>query len=297
MGSGRTTGDSRSGVASATRPRFSVVVPAFNAEGTLRETLDAVLAQTYEDWECVVVDDGSTDSTRGVATSFCQRDTRFSLIVQENRGTGGAYNAGVYAAVGAWISICSADDILLPRHLEVMASAIDRRPDCDIITCNGFFLKPDGAQELCYTDESGSLERSWTLEDLIAKCFYSVGACYRCDLRDRLGAYREDSYTEDYDFWLRAMAAGAQHLYIPDALAVHRITEGQKSFSLWRVFESDIQSIRSLLESGTLTRSQVRAAQSAIKDRERLIAGLEAPGPLARIGRFLRAASARIGTR
>lgn len=291
-----TIGGNSLGLGPVDPPHLSVVVPAFNAEDTLEETLNAVLAQTYTAWECIVVDDGSTDATREIAASFCSRDSRFSLVMQENMGTAGAYNTGVHAAAGAWISVCSSDDILLPRHLDVMADAINRRPDCSIITCNGYFLRPDGTRELCY-DQTDGAERSWTLEELIARCFFSVGACYRSELRDRLGGYRTDSYTEDYDFWLRAMAAGARHLYIPAALAVHRISESQKSSSLRRVFESDIRSIRSLVKSGGLTAAQARSARLAIRERQGLIADLEGPGFLTRVRQLLDAARTRIGIR
>lgn len=281
---------------SCTTPRFSVVVPAFNAEDTLGETLEAIRAQTLSEWECVVVDDGSTDSTASIIAAFCASDERFAVLTQENRGTGGAYNAGVRAATGAWVSICSADDILLSQHLEVMAEAVNRHPASDIITCNGYFLKPDASRELCYTGDFGDSERSWTLEELLERCFFSVGACYRREWHDRLGGYREDSYTEDYDFWLRAMAAGARHLYIPDALAVHRLSETQKTSSHKRVFESDIRSIESLLRSRTLTTSQVRAARLAITGRCKMIADLEPSRIRALIGR-MRGAVRSGGTR
>ena len=76
-------------------PRFSVTVPAYNAERTLAETLESVLAQTFRDWELVVVDDGSTDGTRALAEHFAARDPRVRVFTQENRGSGGAYNAAV----------------------------------------------------------------------------------------------------------------------------------------------------------------------------------------------------------
>src|SRR5258708_1668380 len=104
-------------MAGADAPRFSVVVPAYGAAMTLPETLDAILSQTFTDWECVVVDDGSTDETLRIANEFAARDRRIRAIHQENKGTAGAYNTGVGAARGQLIVICSADDVLLPEHL------------------------------------------------------------------------------------------------------------------------------------------------------------------------------------
>jgi glycosyltransferase involved in cell wall biosynthesis len=102
-------------------------MPAYQAASTLAETLDAIMAQSFSDWECVVVDDGSTDDTLLTATAYEQRDPRFRVICQGNRGTAGAYNAGVSSAVGDFVVICSADDILLPEHLfRMSASSIPR---------------------------------------------------------------------------------------------------------------------------------------------------------------------------
>ncbi len=257
---------------SATAPRFSVVVPAYNADDTLGETLDAVSSQVYDLWECIVVDDGSTDDTLEIAQSYARRDSRFRVISQENRGTGGAYNSGVSDAAGAWIGICSADDILLPQHLKVMARTTDAHPDCDILSCNGYYLRPNGSRVLVYAGDSGRTSRSWSLEEVLEKCFFSVGACYRRVLFDSMGGYSEQVYGEDYDFWLRAMAAGARHLYIPDVLAVHRVSVAQKSANVIRAYESDIQSIAGVLMSGALSRESRRAAKAGIRMRRRLIA-------------------------
>lgn len=259
---------------------FSIVVPAYNAQQTLAETLDAVRAQTFSEWECIVVDDGSTDATLEVARTRAEADARFKVLSQENRGTGGAYNTGVRAATAPWVTICSADDLLLPQHLEVMARAIQGHPGFDIISCNGYYLRPDGTRELVYAGEAGGAPRSWLLEDLFDRCFFSVGACYRRALFDSAGGYLEDAYGEDYDFWLRAVSGGAKHLYIPDPLAVHRTAPTQKSANHVRAFESDIISIRRVVTAGGLSTSQRRAARKAIAFRRRMISEIVSPTSL-----------------
>jgi len=251
-------------------PRFSIVVPAYNAEATLAETLDAILAQTLGDWECIVVDDGSTDATAALARSYTHRDARFRLVTQENRGTGGAYNTGVGAATGDWVTICSADDVLLDSHLESMSRAIDTHPGHDIYSCNGYYLRADGSRELVYAAGVAE-ERSWTLQDVLTACFFSVGACYRRGLFDEVGGYAENMFGEDYDYWLRAMAQGATHYMVAEPLALHRISPTQKSANLRRAYESDIRSIGAVADSGRLTPSEARAAAYAIRHRKRLL--------------------------
>lgn len=267
-------------------PQFTIVVPAYNAEATLSETLDAVVAQTIDDWECVVVDDGSADGTLALAREYAAREPRIRVITQENRGTGGAYNAGVGAASGEWVTVCSADDVLLPGLLESMSWVISRDKIADIVSCNGYYWYPDGSRVLVYPAGSQS---SWTLAILFERCFFSVGACFRRELFDTAGGYREDIYGEDYDFWLRAMAGGASHVYLDEPLALHRISDTQKTANLERAYESDIRSIEAVAAAGGLTAEQDEAARRAVAHRRRLIAESKRPRSLgARLRRMLR---------
>jgi GT2 family glycosyltransferase len=161
--------------------------------------------------------------------------------------------------------------VLLPTHLESMSRAIDEYAGYDIYSCNGYFWFADGSRELFHGGEEASLQSSWSLEQLFRACFFSVGACYRRSLFDEVGGYLEDVYGEDYDFWLRAMAGGATHCYVPQALALHRKTPSQKSADLKRAYSSDIRSIASVLTAHSLSPAQVRAAKSAIRHRKRML--------------------------
>ncbi|MEP1768144.1 MAG: glycosyltransferase family 2 protein [Sulfitobacter sp.] len=97
-------------------PTASIIVPAFNVAATLAETLKALSAQSYEDYEIIIVDDGSTDATRDVIDAFCA-DLRVSVHSQRNRGLAGARNTGISVAKGAFIGFCDADDIWEPEKL------------------------------------------------------------------------------------------------------------------------------------------------------------------------------------
>lgn len=259
------------------RPRFSIVVPAYQAESTLGETLAAIANQSFDDWECIVVDDGSTDGTLRVAQGFAAKDARIRAIAQTNTGTAGAYNTGVGNAVGEFVVICSADDILLPEHCAAMSSFIESEPGYDIYSSNGYFWEPRHDRELVYKGEAGSAVCSFELSDLIRRCFYSVGAAYRRELHDRVGGYRTGVYGEDYDFWLRAMATGARHRYLPVALSCHRISATQKSAALEKVFRSDIALLTDLRARVDLKPNERIAVEEAIGEREALIAELRRP--------------------
>lgn len=273
-------------------PCFSIVVPAYNAESTLAETLDAILGQEFADWECIVVDDGSVDGTRALAESYASRDTRVRTVSQPNQGSGGAYNTGVRVAKGRFVVLCSADDVLLPGYLREMDAFIASEAGFDIYSSNGYFWRAeDDSRELVYAAGVRDEVMSLTLADVVALCFYSVGAAYRRELFDLVGGYRVDVFGEDYDFWLRALAAGARHRYLPKALSLHRVSPTQKSANLERAYRSDIRLITDLMQSADLTDEEIAVARESIRRREQLIEELGASSPGERVRSVLRSAA------
>lgn len=273
-------------------PKFSVVVPAYQAAETLSATLDAILAQSFGDWECVVVDDGSSDETLAIARHYATRTDRIRALHQENQGSGGAYNSGVGASRGDYIVICSADDILLPDHLATIAAFIDASStDFDIISSNGYFWYPSGERALVYVDATHSRSHTLELDDVIRVCFYGVGAAFKRDVFSLVGGFRLDIYGEDYDFWLRAIALGARHRYIPAALSLFRISASQKSARAEAVYRSDIRIVSELRRDFRLSPAQERAVDECIRERERLIRELYRTPLRLRIRTALRAAA------
>ncbi|NDV00537.1 glycosyltransferase family 2 protein [Pseudoroseicyclus tamaricis] len=111
-------------------PRASIIVPAYNCETTLHETLEGLCAQTYGDFEIVVVDDGSTDRTAAVARSL--GDARIRLIQQPNRGLAGARNSGIAHARGAFLGFCDADDLWRPTKLAAHVAHLEANPNVGI---------------------------------------------------------------------------------------------------------------------------------------------------------------------
>lgn len=254
-------------------PCFSVIVPAYNATRTLSDTLDAMLAQEYEAWECVVVDDGSTDDTAQIVEQYRARDARFRLVQQENQGTACANNAGVHAASSDLLVVCAADDYLLPSHLRVMEDLIARNPECGVFSSNGQYLEHETG-ELTTVYQSGEWlhERSVSFEELVKVCFFSVGAVYRREAFDLVGGYRRGIYVDDYDMWLRTMGRGVGHRYTPKVLSVHRVSSFQQSAKVLAVRESDVRVINDVIESGVLDGTRLQAARASLRRHRRNIA-------------------------
>ncbi len=261
-------------------PRFSVVVPAYNAGATIAETLDALLAQEFGEWECVVVDDGSTDDTASIAETYGERDDRFHLIRQPNAGTAGAYATGLDAARGGLLVICAADDMLLPPHLRVMNELVERDPEFEIYSSNGEYLYQwSGDRRTVYSDPEWQCERSLTFDDVIRGCFFSVGAVFRRSVLELTGGHRLGVYADDYDLWLRAMVRGARHLYTPQVLSVHRVSDTQQTANLVRLLESNIEVYEHLLADAEAPPKHPGVIEESIARNRALIE--EAPVALA----------------
>lgn len=107
-------------------PKVSVVVPAYNAQKYITETLDCLRDQTLRDIEVLVVNDGSTDNTEKIVSAYCEKDKRFSLINQQNGGVSRARNNGLHKATGEYILFLDSDDLLTEESLESFADSLDR---------------------------------------------------------------------------------------------------------------------------------------------------------------------------
>lgn len=121
-------------------PFFSVVIPLFNKKKYIRATLDSVLKQEFEDFEVLIIDDGSTDSSKKVALEFLDIDSRFQLITQENQGVSVARNKGIQKAKGLYIAFLDADDYWYPNHLSNFKDGIKQFPDKKVF-CNNYKIE------------------------------------------------------------------------------------------------------------------------------------------------------------
>ncbi len=104
-------------------PEISLIIPVYNVEKYLRRCLDSVVNQTYKDFECILIDDGSTDMSGQICDEYADKDNRFIVIHQENGGVSSARNAGLDIAKGRYIAFCDSDDELLFNYLELMCTA------------------------------------------------------------------------------------------------------------------------------------------------------------------------------
>jgi glycosyltransferase involved in cell wall biosynthesis len=206
-------------MSSMTGPLISVVLPVYNGERHLAETIESVLTQTYDPFELVIVDDGSTDGSAEVAGRYLS--SRVRLVRQANGGTACARNAGVAAARGSLLAHLDADDVWLPESLAARAAAL--APDGGADAACGRseeFFSPEVPE-----DERARIRR---LRDPITALIADAILVRRAAF-DRVGPYDASMRAgQDLDWLLRAREAGLRFVAVPDLVVRRRIHSGNK---------------------------------------------------------------------
>jgi glycosyltransferase involved in cell wall biosynthesis len=233
-------GSDSSGLHEGKGPLVSVVIPCYNGEAFIREALESVLAQDYENIEIVVVDDGSTDGSPGVVAEYVGEHPVTLLTNEENRGIGYARNRGISAARGSYIAFLDQDDIWLPdkvsRQLEVFSGAGE---GLGLVFSNVYHMKGERVFEHDWPrrripKDFNALPREEVFEALFLHNFIPMitvmvpRACLQ-----RVGGFDERlrGGADDYDLCLR-IAAEYRLCYLDRKLAVHRLHERNYSDDL-----------------------------------------------------------------
>jgi glycosyltransferase involved in cell wall biosynthesis len=220
-------------------PTISAVVPAYNAERYIGESLTAILSQTHAPDEVIVIDDGSTDGTPEELARF-RGDVR--VMRQDNRGHAPALNRGMSEARGDYLAKCDADDIWESDKLARQVQALRAHPEIDIAFSGArFFGLIEGPRAPYPGPGSGLLDRRDFARRLYRANFVCVSSTLiRRRLYQHLGPFVErPQVAEDYEFWMRALAAGAVFFYDPSVLVRYRSHEQQLSNNMLRMHEAE----------------------------------------------------------
>ncbi len=212
-------------------PAVSVVMPVYQGREHLATAIESVLAQTFEQFELLVVDDGSTDGSSEIAGTYIERDPRVHYRRQENAGQGAARNAGIGLARGEAVAFLDQDDLWLPNKLARQLPLLD---EATVVYSDTYILRDGGAgREERFSDHLDGWPVPATLESLIVGNTIPVLTAL---LSRRLllahGALTSDPAlkgVDDYDLWLRLAAAGVAFAYVPEPLAVYRVHKAAMS--------------------------------------------------------------------
>ena len=204
-------------------PLISVVIPAYNAEQFLDETLESVLSQTYENWECIIVNDGSTDKTEFIAKKWCEKDARFRYFYKENSGASDTRNLGIKEARGEYIAFLDADDLYMPNFLEICLENLVEK-DVDLVAPkmlefrdvrNGVIEDEDKKDYLYSGKEGIALFLHSNRLTMALLCKKSV--------MDEVGGFTWHKKAEDLHCWLKVLFAGYKIYRLGEYYAYRRM--------------------------------------------------------------------------
>ncbi|MBN1779471.1 MAG: glycosyltransferase family 2 protein [Candidatus Buchananbacteria bacterium] len=182
-------------------PEISVIIPAFNAQKTIEQCLNSLFAQSFTDFEVIVVNDGSTDQTAQVLQKY---QTKIKIVNQSNSGAPAARNAGAKLAAGAYLLFCDADIVLKPQALEKMYQALKNHPDKSYTYCNFIF----GHKKFKVFDfDAARLKQMPYIHttSLVVK-------------KDFSGFNQNLKRFQDWDLWLTMLEQGKTGIHIPEIL-------------------------------------------------------------------------------
>ena len=134
----------------------SIIIPTYNRASLIGKTIESIISQTYEDWECIIVDDYSTDETEKIIYNFCQNDNRIKFVKnQKSKGANGARNTGLEYSIGEFICFFDSDDIMNPKNLEKKIYYLLNNLNKDIVTSYSNVLNENGSKvdEFCWVTE------------------------------------------------------------------------------------------------------------------------------------------------
>lgn len=181
--------------------KVSVIVPSYNLGNYLPETLRSVMDQTYKDWECLIVENGSTDGSLSIVNEFCAADERFVPVAfARNQGVSAARNRGLELAEGEFILFLDADDLLDPHYMEAAMAAFKLNPDLDVVYGKATRFGAESSWDL----PPFSMDTMLASNCLYISCFFRRSALM--DGQDGHPAVTFDptfsTGYEDWDFWL-----------------------------------------------------------------------------------------------
>ena len=224
-------------------PQVSVIVPAYNVRSYIEQVLVSLKHQSFQNFEVIIVDDGSTDGTAEVVKPFCESDSRFQLLQKTNGGLSSARNCGIRHARAPYIALLDGDDVYKPEKLATHVSILDRAPDVGVVYSASRAIREDGRPT--FMSLSGKPVMSNPLLALLCKNFIGHGsnAVFRRCIVDEVGEFDEGlRSSEDVDYWLRIAATGRWRFHrVPQVLCCYRVRPSGLSFNVAQMQRSHEQ--------------------------------------------------------
>jgi glycosyltransferase involved in cell wall biosynthesis len=195
-------------------PKVSVVLPFYNAEKTLYAALQSIANQDYTDWECVMVNNNSSDGSRDIALGWEHHDPRFTLVKEERQGVMFASNRGAEEGRGTYLARMDADDVSLPGRLRLQSEFLDQNPEFGAVAGKVLHVgDPQNTEGFRrFVEWSNSL---CTYKEIYHRRFIEAPivnptAMWRRSTMEQHGMYLAGDFPEDYEMWLRWLDRGVK---------------------------------------------------------------------------------------
>ena len=210
-----------------TSPLVSIITPCYNQAQYLPDALNSLLLQSFQNWECIIVNDGSKDDTEAIALSFCEKDRRFHYYNKENSGVCDTRNFAVTHCIGKFILPLDADDIIEPSYLEKGVAVMKSDNDVDVVYGRAMFF---GA----YNGEI--ILKPYAYSTLLLENVFYNSVLFRKSLFESVGGYNNNmrSGWEDWELMISMLNEKSNVVKLPDICFYYRILPNSRERSISR---------------------------------------------------------------
>ena len=243
---------------------ISIIIPLYNAARFIAETLQSVQAQTYTDWECIVVDDGSTDNGAEIVQRIAQADMRIRYVYQSNAGPSAARNHGLRLAKGDYIQFLDADDWFPPQRFENMLAAYARTEE-NVILYSGLCLgaEDDIHQHMPYSAHTnvGDIDFKRMYGGFGREFSFIPGAIlFPAAYLKHVQWNEAMRASEDWDYYLQLTQQGYTFRNLPEELFVYRLVGGGLSHNYEAVARANYMLLQRYYQRGFYCKALMRTA-------------------------------------
>ena len=204
------------------KPLISAILPVYNGEKFLRQSLDSIMNQTFKDFELVIVDDGSKDSSMKIIKSY--KDKRIRLLKnKKNLGSRAAINKAIKNSKGKYIAVCTQDDVFHPKRFEIEYKYLEKHPEIFLVGSSAIYIDENGKEIKKFRKYEDSRLLAWRLRKCCGIIFPSIMFRNKDNKEMYLGSHYE------YDLYYRLLKIGKKLINIPPFLVKYRFHPDSES--------------------------------------------------------------------
>ncbi|MDY0079361.1 MAG: glycosyltransferase [Ignavibacteriaceae bacterium] len=265
----------------------TIIVPCYNSEKFIATTLKSIEEQTYKNWECIIIDDGSKDGSSKIVKGFEERDKRFKYFFQKNQGSAAAKNAGIEKAKGDFIQFLDADDIILRDKLKICVDKLEELPEADIVYTEYCFYSQGSLSENKRMEDDGYFYQTLPVKIPSNDAVFSFISHWNIDFIIPIHSYlfrrrvfeeikfddRFKSFAEDLYCWIMIGQRGFKFEYLGEVMAVYRQTQESSTTKETAIIDSKIAMTDYLIKDERFRKYQDEIRKVNHFFRQRLVMG------------------------